>query len=130
MPISDVQQQLLKAAGGTYSVDEVGHLLKVGPDAVRARVRDERLLAVRMGADVLLPRCQFEGGEVFAGLADVLEALGKASSHPWTVLSVLLEPLEALGDESGPRSLLDALRSGEAERAVSAATFIHATGGV
>jgi hypothetical protein len=128
----EAKKRILEECGGTYTVSEVSELLDIQPESVRARIRRGTLLAVRLGgSDLLIPSCQFEGAQTVSGLAEALKALrGEGTDREWTILSVLIEPLEALRDESGPRSILQALSAGEKDKALSAATFIHETGGV
>ncbi len=123
-----LKRELLTHSDGVLSVSEAARLLGIQEESVRQRIRRGRLLAVRMtGPEYLIPGIQFTDAGVLRGLADVLAAL--PVDDPWAKLSDLTEPLEALRDESGPRSIADALRAGETERAVAAASFLRSTGG-
>ena len=101
------RQQLLKRAGGVLSADEAGRTLGITRQAVDKRRRSNTMLAVREGSDWRYPACQFNEGEVIAGIGDVVR--GFASAGPWTTLDFLLAPDTALGG----RTPLETLRDGE-----------------
>ncbi|PKA45233.1 DNA-binding protein (plasmid) [Rhizobium sullae] len=101
------RQRLLKLAGGVLSADEAGRTLGITRQAVDKRRRSNTMLAVREGSDWRYPACQFDEGEVVAGIADVVR--GFASAGPWATLDFLLAPDTVLGG----RSPLEMLRGGE-----------------
>jgi len=101
------RQQLIKRAGGALSAEDAGRTLGITRQAVDKRRRANTMLAVREGSDWRYPACQFDEGEVIAGIADVVR--GFASAGPWATLDFLLAPDTALGG----RSPLEMLRDGE-----------------
>ncbi|WP_348625560.1 helix-turn-helix domain-containing protein, partial [Methylosinus sp. 3S-1] len=92
--------QILDAAGGTLSSNEVAQLLGVSRQAIEKRRRANALLAVRMGRDWRYPRCQFDEAEgtVVAGLPKLLDVF--ARSGPWVAMDFLLTADEVLGNET------------------------------
>jgi len=123
--LESLQKQLLRAAGGSYSVPEAAERLSISERAVRGSIARGTLLGVRFRDHLRIPACQVEDGQILSGLGDVLRAM--PVQHPWTQLGDLLEPLYALG---GDRSLLDLIREGDAGYAVELASRLHATGGL
>lgn len=108
----------LKAAGGTYEVDEVRALLRnVSRQAVDKKVADGSLLAVPgPSGRRRFPAAQFaDDGSVIKGLKEVQSALGFTSK--WSVLNFLVNGHDLLGNERP----IDALRRGEVGRVVEAA---------
>jgi hypothetical protein len=103
------RRTLLNLAGGAVSADEAGQILGITRQAVDKRRRASTLLAVREGSDWRYPACQFDGGEVVAGIPDVVAGFG--SSSPWVVLDFLLAPDTVLAG----RSPLEALKAGDRE---------------
>ena len=101
------RQQLIKRAGGALSAEDAGRTLGITRQAVDKRRRANTMLAVREGSDWRYPACQFDEGEVIAGIADVVR--GFASAGPWATLDFLLAPDTVLGG----RSPLEMLRDGE-----------------
>ena len=101
------RQTLLKLAGGALSADEAGRILGITRQAVDKRRRAGTLLAVREGSDWRYPACQFENGQVVAGVPDVVRGFG--SSSPWVALYFLLAPDTVLAG----RTPLEALKAGD-----------------
>jgi len=106
--------ELMKAAGGVLTVEEVGALLGITRQAVDKRRRAGALLALRQAGDWRYPRCQFAepSHEVVVGLPRLLRAFAEAG--PWATLDFLLAadatldgktPLEALRTEGWTESL-------------------------
>ncbi|WP_420128506.1 DNA-binding protein [Longimicrobium sp.] len=107
--------ELLRQAGGALRLGEAAHRLGVSPQAVHARRKRGTLLAVpQANGEWLYPACQFGPDGALPGLGLVLEAFGVRG--PWTQLSVLLAPAQALGG----RTPLQALQAGEAAAAAQA----------
>lgn len=115
----------LKAAGGTYEVDDVRALLRgVSRQAVDKKVADGSLLAV-LGPNGRrrFPTAQFaDDGSPIKGLREVSAALGYSSR--WAVLNFLVNAHDLLGEERP----IDALRRGDVDRVVEAAerSGVHA----
>jgi hypothetical protein len=106
---------LLERAGGGLTVGRVADWLEITPAAVHARRQRGTLLAVpRANGEHLYPAFQFTGDGTLAGLGRVLQSF--QVEGPWTKLSVLLSPADALDG----RTPLDALRDGDIEGAVQA----------
>jgi len=120
----DIAEEDLKAADGTYEIDEVRRLLRdVSRQAVDKRVADGSLLAVPGPSGARrFPAAQFaRDGSVVRGLREVQEALGFESK--WSVLNFLVNAHDLLGDERP----IDVLRRGDVGRVVEAAklTGVH-----
>ena len=92
--------ELLEAAGGTLTADEVGKLHGITRQAVDKRRRTKSLLALRQGGDWRYPRCQFDGPmhEVVAGLPKLLQVFPE--TDPWATLDFLLAADETLGGKT------------------------------
>jgi hypothetical protein len=108
----------LKAAGGTYDVDDVRSLLRgVSRQAVDKKVAEGSLLAVPgPSGRRRFPTAQFtEDGSVVKGLKEVQAALGFTSR--WAVLNFLVNSHDLLGAERP----IDVLRRGDVTRVVEAA---------
>ncbi|MGO6743928.1 helix-turn-helix domain-containing protein [Rhizobium ruizarguesonis] len=103
------RQNLVERAGGTVSAEDAGRMLGISRQAVDKRRRAGTLLAVREGSDWRYPLCQFDQGEVMAGISDVVR--GFAAAGPWIALDFLLAADTALGG----RTALQALRDGDRE---------------
>jgi len=120
---AETKQALLRDAGGGWSSTRVAMHLGITRQAVDKRRRAGKLLALRSGAgDYVYPVCQFTDDGVLAGLDRVLAAF--APSGGWTRLDVLLAPAEEIGGVSP----LDALRAGDADGAVLAASLFGEQG--
>jgi hypothetical protein len=103
------RQNLVERAGGTASAEDAGRMLGISRQAVDKRRRAGTLLAVREGSDWRYPLCQFDQGEVIAGISDVVRDF--AAAGPWIALDFLLAADTALGG----RTALQALRDGDRE---------------
>ncbi|NEI96776.1 helix-turn-helix domain-containing protein [Rhizobium ruizarguesonis] len=103
------RQNLVERAGGTVSAEDAGRMLGISRQAVDKRRRAGTLLAVREGSDWRYPLCQFDQGEVIAGISDVVRDF--AAAGPWIALDFLLAADTALGG----RTALQALRDGDRE---------------
>jgi hypothetical protein len=106
---------LLERAGGGLSAGAVAELMGVTPAAVHARRARGTLLAVpQANGEFIYPACQFGPDGPLSGLGRVLAAF--TVDGPWTRLSVLLSPADALGGGTP----LDALASGDVDGAAEA----------
>ncbi|MBY5892257.1 helix-turn-helix domain-containing protein [Rhizobium leguminosarum] len=103
------RQNLVERAGGTVSAEDAGRMLGISRQAVDKRRRAGTLLAVREGSNWRYPLCQFDQGEVIAGISDVVRDF--AAAGPWIALDFLLAADTALGG----RTALQALRDGDRE---------------
>lgn len=111
-----VKQELLSSGGGGLSSSQVSRALGITRQAVDKRRIRRALLAVPNGSgEYLYPACQFTSAGVVPGIEEALRAF--QIRNPWTQLSALLAPAPALGG----RSILEALKSGDAERAIAVA---------
>ena len=111
-----IKRELLTSGGGGFTSGQVSSALGITRQAVDKRRLRHALLAVPNGSgEYVYPACQFTGEGVVPGLEEVLRAFQMRS--PWTQLSVLLAPAPALGG----RTLIEALKSGAVERAVTVA---------
>ncbi len=102
------KMELLSAAGGSLSAEDVGLLLGITRQGVDKRRRAHGLLAFRQGGDWRYPRRQFDepSHEVVAGLPKVVQAFAEAG--PWVTLDFLL----AADDTLDGLSPLEVLRAG------------------
>lgn len=109
-----LKEELLQAAGGTSSAQEVAQLLGVTRQAIDKRRRTGALLAVDSASgDWRYPLAQFQAdGRPLEGLERVLRAF--TVSSPWMQLDILT----AIDPELGDRSAFEALRAGEIEDVV------------
>jgi hypothetical protein len=107
------QRRLLREAGGAVGAIEAAEILGISRQAVDARRKKGRLLAVAAGRrGWRYPMAQFDGASedgVVRGLERVLAAIDDEGG--WMRLAFLLSPEERLGGERP----LDALRRGEVE---------------
>ncbi|MCH7533868.1 MAG: DNA-binding protein [Gemmatimonadetes bacterium] len=118
----DIQETLLKKAGGTWLAGEVAEHLAITRQAVDKRRKRGSLLAVEVRSWHRYPLCQFSEGGVVDGLPEVLKAIDTDSG--WTRLSVLLSPTlrsDSADDADMESSVLDALRQGHKAEALHAA---------
>ena len=114
---------LLWEAGGAVTVEDARPLLGgISRQAVERRRERGTLLGLKIGGEYRYPLCQFGDGDVLQGLPDVLRAFTVRS--PWTQLSVLISPQDALDG----RSVLEALRAGDVGEAVAVAESFGNTG--
>ncbi|MGC9946277.1 MAG: DNA-binding protein [Bryobacteraceae bacterium] len=118
-----IKRELLRAAGGGLSSQQVADALGITRQGVDKRRRRRGLLAVPSGSgEFLYPACQFTSDGVIQGLKGTLRAF--QVRNPWTQLSALL-PAAGLGG----RTILEALQAGNAARAVAVAASFGAQGG-
>jgi hypothetical protein len=111
-----IKRELLASGGGGLTSSQVSEALGITRQAVDKRRGRRGLLAVPSGSgDYLYPACQFTSSGVIRGLEDILRAF--RIRNPWTQLSALLAPAAALEGNT----ILDALKSGDIERAVAMA---------
>jgi len=111
-----IKRDLLTSGGGGLTSSQVASALSITRQAVDKRRGRRALLAVPNGSgEYVYPACQFTSDGVVPGLEEVLRAF--RIQNPWTQLSVLLAPAPALGG----KTILDALKSGDAERAITLA---------
>jgi hypothetical protein len=113
-----IAQQDLRAAGGTYDLDQVRALLHgISRQRVVRRVKDHTLLAVPGPSNRhAYPTVQFmPDGTVVEGLKPVLEAL--PTRNPWAALNFLVQPDHRLGG----RAPIELLKAGEVAKVVDAA---------
>lgn len=121
---AEAKQELLREAGGGWSSTRVAAHLGMTRQGVDKRRRAGRLLALQSGhGDYLYPVCQFTDDGVLAGIDRFLSAC--PPSGGWTRLDLLLTPAE----EIGAVSPLDALRRGDVDAAVHAASIFGELGG-
>ncbi len=108
-----VKQELLKKAGGGLTSNQVAGALGITRQAVDKRRSRRALLAVPTGSgEYLYPACQFTKEGVIPGLETLLRAF--QIKNAWTQLSILLATTPGLRG----RSVLDALRADEVEKAI------------
>jgi hypothetical protein len=114
-----VKRELLTGAGGALTSSQAASVLGITRQAVDKRRSRRALLAVPSGSgEYLYPACQFTSDGAISGLEDVLQAFQMQS--PWTQLSALMAPAPALAG----KTILEALKSGHAEKAIDlAASF-------
>jgi hypothetical protein len=113
------QRRLLSEAGGSVGVTEAAKILGISRQAVEARRKKDRLLAVATGRHGRrYPLCQFDEAsldKVVRGLDRVLAVID--DEEGWMRLAFLLSPEERLKGATP----LDALRSGKLEAVEKAA---------
>ena len=119
----DAKEQLLREAGGGMGSVVAAKHLGITRQGVEKRRRAGKLLALQTGGgNYLYPLCQFTEDGVVPGLDRFLGAL--PPSGGWTRLDALLTPAE----EIGGRSPLQALREGDVDAAVLAASMFAEQG--
>jgi hypothetical protein len=116
------RRTLLNLAGSAMSAEEAGQILGITRQAVDKRRRAGTLLAVREGSDWRYPACQFEDGEVVAGLPDVMRRFDAANA--WVVLDFLLAPDTVLAG----RTPLEALKAGDHDQVLRLVRGIQGDG--
>jgi hypothetical protein len=107
----------LRAAGGTFTLDQVIDLLGISRQAIHKRVKTGALIGVP-GPDGVLryPVAQFMAHGTVPGLAEVIAAL--PTEDPWARLNFMVRPDPHLGGVSP----MEALRGGDVVGAVRAST--------
>ena len=111
-----IKQELLTSAGGGLTSTQVARALGITRQAVDKRRIRGGLLAIPNGSgEYVYPACQFTPDGLIPGIDEVLRAFHIRS--PWTQLSALLAPAPTL---SG-KTIIEALKSGAIERAISIA---------
>jgi hypothetical protein len=111
------EAELLEAAGGTLTADDVAQLLGITRQAVERRRDRGTVLALRAsGGMFVYPVCQFQDGQLLAGIDRFLAAFPEGTS-PWSILNVLVGPSDALDG----RTPLEALRAGDIDQATEVA---------
>ena len=111
----EAEEDLIRCAGGLKDAKWVAEYLGISPKSVAAKARRNELLAITRGDRNLYPAFQFGGGQVVAGVREILEAL--PLTNGWSRLSFLLTPDPGLDD----RTPLDAFSAdGEAVIALAA----------
>lgn len=99
------KQELLEAAGGTYTTGEVAKLLGRSVPTIQQRLRRRTLLAVPLNhGEWGFPVVQFTEEGVPDGLPRVLQAFGEVDA--WVQLSILLS------DAYGDGRIIDWVREG------------------
>jgi hypothetical protein len=118
-----VKQELLEQSGGGLTATQVASALRITRQAVDKRRIRGTLLAVPTGSgDYVYPACQFDSDGVIPRLEDVLQSF--QIEGPWTRLSVLLAPSPSLRG----KSILEALKAGDVERAIAVANAVGEQG--
>jgi hypothetical protein len=111
-----IKQELLERSGGGLTAAQVASALGITRQAVDKRRIRRTLLAVPTGSgDYVYPACQFDSEGVIPRFEDVLQSF--QIEGPWTRLSVLLAPSPSLRG----KSILEALKAGDVERAIAVA---------
>jgi DNA-binding response OmpR family regulator len=107
---AQVKRELLEAAGGSLSVNQVGTLLGISRAAVDKRRRQGALLGLKLpSGDITYPAAQFSKDDVLPGLPEILGSF--RIQDAWMQLDVLLAHDES---QSG-RTLFEALAHGDVE---------------
>lgn len=119
-----VKRDLLRAAGGGLSSQQVADALGITRQGVDKRRLRRGLLAVPSGSgEYLYPACQFTPDGVIPGFEAILRAF--AVHNPWTQLSVLLAQAPGLRGQT----ILEALRAGDVAGAAAIAASFGVQGG-
>lgn len=109
-----VKQELLKNAGGGLTSTQVSRALGITRQAVDKRRSRRSLLALPTGSgEYLYPACQFTPEGVIPSFEALLQTF--QVKNPWTQLSGLLAPTPG----AGGKTVLDLLKAGEVEKAIS-----------
>jgi hypothetical protein len=111
------RQEMLRAAGGALSSQQVAEVLSLSRQAVDKRRSSNQLLALTQGRrGYSYPGFQFEEGKTLSGIEDVLKAL--SALDPWMQLNFFTSPTERLGGKTP----VEALREGKVNDVVSIAS--------
>ncbi|MEI9980198.1 MAG: hypothetical protein WDN23_14585 [Edaphobacter sp.] len=102
------RQEMLKAAGGALSSEQVGEVLGLSRQAVDKRRSTNQLLALTQGRrGYSYPAFQFDEGKTLEGLEEVLKSL--SAVDPWMQLNFFTSPNERLSGNTP----IEALRRGK-----------------
>lgn len=111
------RREMLEAAGGTLTSEQVAHILGLSRQAVDKRRSSNQLLALTQGRrGYSYPAFQFEESKTVPGLEDVLKAL--SALDPWMQLSFLTGRSERLGGNTP----MEVLHQGKLNDVVKAAS--------
>lgn len=100
------KQQILEAAGGALSSEQVAEVLGISRQAVDKRRASNQLLALTQGRrGYSYPSFQFEDGKTIAGLEEVLGELKELD--PWMQLVFFTTPNERLQERAPLEKLRD-----------------------
>jgi hypothetical protein len=105
--------------GDSLSTTEVARRLAISPAAVTKRRVGRRLVAFRHRGDWRYPAWQFEDGALLPGVVEAWLALPRHADELRSVRWFVL-PSRSLGG----RTPVDALRAGEADAVVDAASYV------
>ena len=120
-----MQQDLLKASGGTLSAGQVSELLGISRQAVDKRRKQGHLLGLALGRHgYAYPAWQFDNGATVKGLEPALTAL--RGHDGWMQVVFFVNPNDRLRDKSP----LDCLKRGEIEKVIDAALAFGEHGAV
>ena len=109
------KRQLVEAAGGALSAEDVARLLGITRQAVDKRRAQNQLIALTRGKrGYIYPSFQFEDGTTLSGLVEVLEEL--KSFDPWMQLAFFVNGNDRLNGKS-PVAVLRAGKQSEVVRA-------------
>ncbi len=117
-----LKQQLIETEGGCTDTSTIAKLLRITPQAVNKRRREEKLIGLSMGkGKYIYPLWQFtEGGETLSGLETVLNELKGVDS--WTQIAFFLNESDRLQGKTP----LSVLREGNVSSVVTCAiAFAH-----
>jgi hypothetical protein len=110
------KRQLVEAAGGALSAQDVAELLGITRQAVDKRRTQNQLIALTQGKrGYIYPSFQFEDGNAISGLGDVLEQL--KSFDPWMQLAFFVNA----NDRLNGKTPVAALRAGKQSDVLRAA---------
>ena len=111
------KQQMLEAAGGSLTSEQVSEVLGISRQAVDKRRASNQLLALTQGKrGYSYPSFQFEDGKTITGLEEVLGEL--EDLDPWMQMVFFTSPNERLGDKTP----LERLKKGLVTEVKAAAT--------
>ena len=109
------KRQLVEAAGGALSAQDVAELLGITRQAVDKRRAQNQLIALTQGRrGYIYPSFQFEDGSTLSGLGDVIEEL--KSFDPWMQLAFFVNANDRLSGKT-PATALRAGKQSEVLRA-------------
>lgn len=122
--IAAIKQRMIEDAGGALEPAAVCRLLG-GISLATLEEKRTRLdlLGVPQEGRSIYPLCQFDEGAILPHLPEVLRAFQGAS--PWTMLSVLLAPTDALSGATP----INEIRAGRDAHVIGAAAGWGTTGG-